>query len=209
MNYLAHLLLANYSDDALLGAMLGDFVVGSAIDAWPPTVQREIRIHRWIDGHTDRHPQVQALKAHFPQGQRRHAGILLDVYFDHLLARDWAQHADEALETFSQRVYAVLLQRRAELPARLAAIAPSMAAGDWLGGYRQRDSVDLAVSRIARRLSRGGDGLIACLPTLRLHETDAEVCFATFFPQLRSFTDQARRELESPGRTENVAPHSP
>lgn len=209
MNYLAHLLLAQYSDDALLGALLGDFVAGAALADWPDPVRREIHLHRRIDSYTDQHPDVRALKAHFPQGQRRHAGILIDVYFDHLLARDWPRHATQPLDRFTRRVYAMLIERLPQLPPRLRAIAPVMAAGDWLGSYRQRDNVDLAVSRIARRLSRSGDALIACLPTLRLHEAEAEACFATFFPQLQSFTGHARLELESLGRTKNATPHSP
>jgi acyl carrier protein phosphodiesterase len=195
MNYLAHLLLADLGDEALLGALLGDFVAGSALEAWPTVVQREILIHRRIDGFTDRHPQVLALKANFPQGQRRYAGILVDVYFDHLLARDWSRHADEPLPQFSQRVYGVLADAAAALPPRLAAIAPLMAAADWLGSYRQRDNIDRAVTRIARRLSRGGEGLIACLPTLREHEAEAEACFEAFFPELRAFVSETRRAL--------------
>lgn len=191
MNYLAHLLLADYSDDALLGAMLGDFVAGAALGDWPDAVQREIRIHRWIDGYTDRHPEVLGLKANFPQGQRRYAGILLDVYFDHLLARDWPLHADQALDAFSQRVYAALRTHQATLPPRLAAMAPLMAAGDWLSSYRHREAVDRAVGGIARRLARG-DLLLACLPTLRAHEGAAQAAFARFFPELRAFVTSRR-----------------
>ncbi|SDD06850.1 ACP phosphodiesterase [Aquimonas voraii] len=197
MNYLAHLLLAEHSDEGLLGALLGDFVAGSAFEAWPAIVRREILIHRRIDGFTDRHPQVLALKAKFPEGQRRYAGILIDVYFDHLLARDWPRHEDQPLHNFSQRVYRVLAEAAAELPPRLAAIAPLMASGDWLGSYRLRDNVDRAVTRIARRLSRGGEGLVACLPTLRLHEAKAEAGFEAFFPELRAFVDETRAALMS------------
>lgn len=195
MNYLAHLLLANLGDDALLGAMLGDFVSGSDLSAWAPAVQREIRVHRHIDSYTDAHPDLQALKALFPPGQRRFAGIALDVYFDHLLARDWRQYADEPLDVFSQRVYALLLRRLPELPPRLKTLAPLMAAGDWLGSYRQRESVDLAIRRIAGRLTRSGEALSACLPTLRGHAAEAEVSFAAFFPQLRRFAEATRTRL--------------
>lgn len=195
MNYLAHLHLADHGEDALLGAMLGDFVVGSDLSAWAPDVQREIRVHRRIDSYTDAHPELRALKSRFPQGQRRYAGIALDVYADHLLARDWPQYATEPLADFSQRVYALLLRRRSELPPRLQGLVPLMAAGDWLGSYRLRDSVDLAVARIARRLSRDGEPLIACLSTLREHEAETEARIARFFPQLQRFAADCRASL--------------
>ena len=42
MNYLAHAWLARHSDDAILGAILGDFVHGqSALADWPPAVRAE------------------------------------------------------------------------------------------------------------------------------------------------------------------------
>ena len=83
MNYLAHLHLARHSDDAMLGALLGDFVFGmSGPDAWPDEIRREILLHRRIDRFTDDHPVVVAARTRFPEGRRRYAGIALDVYYD-------------------------------------------------------------------------------------------------------------------------------
>lgn len=195
MNYLAHLYLADYSDEALLGALLGDFVVGQAgLAEWPPATRLEIRLHRRIDSHTDAHPELLALKSAFPQGLRRFAGIALDVYFDHLLARDWTRHHAQPLQQFSARVYAVLLDRLPLLPPRLRAVAPLMAEHDWLHGYRRREAVDRALMRIAQRLSRG-QGLIDCLPILRALEADIESTFESFLPQLQRFTQEERRRL--------------
>lgn len=197
MNYLAHLYLADHSDAALLGALLGDFVGGRDLSAWAPDVQIEIRLHRHIDTHTDSHPELLALKALFPQGQRRYAGIALDVYFDHLLARDWARHHSRPLSEFTRRVYTLLLAELAHLPPRLKALAPRMAADDWLGSYRQRATVDLALSRMATRLSRGGAGLVDLLPGLRQHEQRIEAGFEAFFPALKLEAARARTHLSN------------
>ena len=43
VNYLAHAWLARHSDDAILGAILGDFVFGqSGLQDWPPAVRAEM-----------------------------------------------------------------------------------------------------------------------------------------------------------------------
>src|SRR5690606_2793910 len=121
MNYLAHAWLARHGDDAILGALLGDFVHGQAtLPDWPPVVRAEIVRHRRIDRYTDDHPAVVAARALFG-GLRRYAGIVLDVYFDHRLARDWTRwnHAlagDVPLEDFTARVYRVLARHRDALP---------------------------------------------------------------------------------------------
>lgn len=186
MNYLAHAWLARHSDDAILGAILGDFVHGQAALAdWSPAVRAEILRHRRIDRYTDAHPAVVAARALFDDaGLRRYAGIVLDVHFDHCLARQWPRWDDGTLDDFTARVYRVLLARIDALPPRLRAIAPRMAAHDWLGSYRQRSSVDGAVRGIATRLSRNGDKLVACLEILRAHEAAVDAAFEVFFPDL-------------------------
>lgn len=184
MNYLAHAWLARHSDDAILGALLGDFVFGqSALADWPAPVRDEIVRHRRIDRYTDDHPAVTAMRAGFGP-LRRYAGIALDVYFDHCLAQGWVRWNDAPLATFTARIYGILDERRAVLPPRLAAIAPRMAAHDWLGSYARRESVDAAVRGISTRLSRNGDRLRACLEVLRANEAAAQATFETFFPDL-------------------------
>ncbi|HSD16364.1 MAG TPA: ACP phosphodiesterase [Thermomonas sp.] len=186
MNYLAHAWLARHSDDAILGALLGDFVFGqSALQDWPPAIRAEIVRHRRIDQYTDAHPAVIAARGLFDDaGLRRYAGIVLDVYFDHCLARGWARWNGSPLDGFTARVYRVLDEHRDHLPPRLHAIAPRMAAHDWLGSYVDRDSVDRAVHGIATRLSRNGERLIACLDVLRLEEAEIDNAFEAFFPDL-------------------------
>ena len=186
VNYLAHAWLARHSDDAILGAILGDFVFGqSGLQDWPPAVRAEIVRHRRIDQYTDAHPAVAEARGLFDAaGLRRYAGIVLDVHFDHCLARHWQRWNDAPLADFTARVYRVLDEHRDELPSRLRAIAPRMAAHDWLGSYVQRGNVDHAVRGIATRLSRNGDKLVACLDVLRVEEARIEAAFEALFPDL-------------------------
>ena len=193
MNYLAHLYLAGPEPEARLGALLGDFVFGQAALAdWGALERREIVIHRRVDRYTDEHPQVVAARRLFAHGRQRYAGIALDVYYDHCLARDWARYCDTPLDAFTASFYWYLLSRQDELPERLRRIAPLMASGDWLGSYRQRDSVDLAVTRIATRLSRNGQCLVACLEDLRRHEAEIAAGFELFIPQLAAYASSLR-----------------
>lgn len=202
MNYLAHAWLARHSDDAILGGLLGDFVLGqSVLQEWRPSVRIEIVRHRRIDRYTDDHPAVVEARTLFG-GLRRYAGIVLDVYFDHCLARDWARwnrHPDDSasLDAFTARVYRILRRQRDELPPRLQAVAPRMAAHDWLGSYAQRGNVDHAVRGIATRLSRNGERLVACLDVLQANEAAVDAAFEVFFPDLVQSAPRMRAELEA------------
>ena len=86
MNYLAHLHLGGPGREDRLGSLYGDFVKGSA-DVWPAGIAAGIRLHRRIDVYTDDHPLVIRAKTRLPAARRRVAGLLVDVFFDHCLAR--------------------------------------------------------------------------------------------------------------------------
>ncbi|MGY3266865.1 acyl carrier protein phosphodiesterase [Lysobacter sp. HA35] len=196
MNWLAHMHLARYSDAAMLGALLGDFAFGSSgLERYGDVERREILLHRRVDRFTDTHPAVTELRAHFPDGRRRYAGIVLDVYFDHLLARGWSRWSDIPLDAFTTRAYSMLRERFADLPPRLQAIAPRMAENDWLGSYRERASVDRAITRIAHRLSRNGDRLVATLDDFVDVEPQAEAMFDDFYAELQRFVVDERTRI--------------
>jgi Uncharacterized protein conserved in bacteria len=95
MNHLAHVLLAGDEEALQLGGMLGDFVHGRPDpQRWPERVIAGIRLHRAIDVYTDAHAEVLAAKARLPPPYRRYAGIALDMWFDHCLARDFTRWDD-------------------------------------------------------------------------------------------------------------------
>jgi acyl carrier protein phosphodiesterase len=185
VNYLAHLHLGGPAPAQLLGSLYGDFVKGSLRGQFPLEIERAIRLHRRIDVFTDSHPLVQQAKARFPLERRRYAGILLDVFFDHCLALNWPQFAEQPLPDFTRRVYQVLADEP-QLPERLARIAPYMAAQDWLGSYREFAVLERVVFGLQRRLSRpqGLDGSMAELQALYQPLSDD---FLQFYPQLQAF----------------------
>lgn len=190
MNYLAHLHLGGAQPEQLLGSLYGDFVKGPLSGRYAPEVEAAIRLHRRIDAFTDRHPQVRLAVARFPAERRRYAGILLDLFFDHCLASLWDDYADEPLQRFSARVYGVLAAE-AELPGRLALIAPRMAEQDWLGSYREFAVLERVLLNMQRRLSRPEslDGALAELKRLYPWLLDD---FRAFYPELIAFARAAR-----------------
>lgn len=189
MNYLAHLHLGGPAPHQLLGSLYGDFVKGPLDGRWPQGIEAGIRLHRRIDLFTDTHPLVRDARALFPAARRRVSGILLDLFFDHCLARDWADYAEVPLPAFTGQVYRVLADQAA-LPGALARIAPRMAEQDWLGSYREFDTLAAVVGGMSRRLSRpellagGFDELAERYQPLSDH-------FRRFYPELQCFAAQA------------------
>jgi acyl carrier protein phosphodiesterase len=185
MNYLAHLHLGGQRPGQLLGSLYGDFVKGRLQGQFDPEIEAAIQLHRSIDVFTDRHPLVDVALSRFSLTRRRYAGIVLDVFFDHCLARDWALYADRPLALFTSDVYRVL-SSEPQLPERLAKIAPHMVANDWLGSYREFEVLEQVLGGISRRLTKPEE-LAAAMQELRgLYEPLSED-FRLFYPQLQDF----------------------
>ena len=185
MNYLAHLHLGGQRPGQLLGSLYGDFVKGRLQGQFDPEIEAAIQLHRSIDVFTDRHPMVDVALSRFSLTRRRYAGIVLDVFFDHCLARDWTLYADRPLALFTGDVYRVL-SNEPQLPERLARIAPHMVANDWLGSYREFEVLEQVLRGISRRLTKPEE-LAAAMQELRgLYEPLSED-FRLFYPQLQDF----------------------
>ncbi|MNJ62208.1 Acyl carrier protein phosphodiesterase [compost metagenome] len=173
----------------MLGSLYGDFVKGPLAGRFSVSLEAAIRLHRQIDAFTDSHPLVLQSLGRFPRQRRRYAGIILDVFFDHCLALHWHDYAEQPLEQFTGNVYQVLAAQ-ADLPGRLAQIAPYMAADDWLGSYREFAVLEQVFRGIARRLSRpeGMDGALEEVDALYAPLMDD---FRSFYPELQAFAGKA------------------
>ena len=187
MNHLAHALLAGDDEWLMLGSVMGDFVHGP-VDGleFPPRVIEGIRLHRAVDVFTDAHPEVLAAKALLPPPYRRYAGILLDMWFDHCLARDFSRWSAQPLESFSRELRELLRREDAVLPAALRRFRDYMEAHDLPAGYAEPQEIGLALRGIAQRLRRENP-LDTALPLLIALEHPLQQHFEAFFPALRDY----------------------
>src|SRR3972149_12107538 len=156
MNYLAHLYLADDSPGSLIGSLLGDFVKGTLDNAYDEEITRGILIYRRIDSFSDSHEQVLESKRLISPKRRRFSGIIIDVSFDHSLARSWSEYSNEELADFTRKVYVLLSKYSHILPYKPRSIIPKMIEEDWLGSYQYIEGIGQIMDRVSRRLTRGG-----------------------------------------------------
>jgi len=156
MNFLGHLVLAGTDENLSLGAMLGDFVRGRvALQAFPAPVQKGILLHRHIDAFTDSRPEVAALRSWFPADFRRYAGIIIDLGFDHLLARDWdARVTSWTLEENDIVMRGVLARHEELIPPGLWRFMEYADRRGLLAAYRDKSEVLHSLRGVGKRLSR-------------------------------------------------------
>lgn len=197
MNYLAHLYLADEEPESLIGSLLGDFVKGPIDQALPQGLRRGILIHRKVDVYTDAHPVFQRSRQRVRPQFRRYAGILVDIYYDHFLARDWSRYSSRSLRDFSRLVYRILEAHYQDLPAPMQRMVTGMIAHDLLVSYRELEGIGRALQRIEGRLkreSRLGEGV----QDLRLNYVALHRDFQAFFPQLIAYVAQLIETMNQP-----------
>lgn len=194
MNHLAHAWLAGPDPDVVVGSVLADFWRGAPDPAWRPGVVAGVRLHRRIDAITDTHPAVAAARAYFDPGVRRWAGVALDVWFDHCLARDFERVTGEPLRGFVERVHAALAGARLADPPAFGLFVARLARHDGLAAYADRGHLDLVFERIAARASRANP--LAVMPVL-LDALDAPLlrAFDALWTDLAPFARAERERL--------------
>lgn len=187
MNYLAHIHLAHTTNTSLVGNFLGDFVKGSDLAHLPIDIQKGVRLHRAIDTFTDNHECVVTLRKAFPPSLRRMSGVVIDIYFDHLLSLYWDRYNTIAMTSMLETFYQELESTDASLGGRFSEVKNGLLQYKWLHEYEQKDSVIRAFHQIERRLQYRVTFANEAADFITHYHNEMSLAFAQFYPQLISY----------------------
>ena len=183
MNYLAHLYLAEDSPESLLGNLLGDFVKGRGIESYSDEIKKGIKFHQKVDVYTDSHPIFRKSKQLISSDNRRYAGLLIDVFYDHFLAKNWLDFSSVTLKEFALNVYGVLQINEAILPEKLKSVLPHIIQKNLLMSYADITGIDAALKRLSLRVKRENN-IGSASGELINNYKQLELDFYSFFPEL-------------------------
>ena len=187
MNHLAHLLLAEPTPESRLGNLAADYVKHREVAGLPEGVRLGIKQHQRVDAFTDSHPAVVRGVRLLGEKWGWFAGIILDVYFDHLLARSWERWCPVPLEQFAFEVNADLLSVAHCLPPAAGASVRRIAGTNRIVTYRELSGIEAALVRltwvIRERMPTRAVDLAGAMPDLAEHDAELAEVFAEFFPE--------------------------
>lgn len=192
MNHLAHALLAGDDEGLVVGSLLGDFTHGAISPVLPRDVRRGLALHRAVDVYTDAHPLVAEARALFEPPYRRYAGIVLDIWFDHLLARDFACWSERPLADYSVALREMLARHDGLLPPTLKRFLRYMQMHDLPFRYRDEAQIEIVLAGVGQRLLRANP-LATSLEEVRRLRLPLQQAFDAFFPDLVAFAVQHRK----------------
>lgn len=184
MNYLAHLYLSFGDEGTVVGNFMADAIKGKQYLKFEESIQHGILIHREIDTFTDSHKLVKKGKRRLRR-YRHYAGVIMDVYYDHFLSKNWKNYSEEPLEIFTRRNYDLLHSYGNLLPTRIRYMLGYMSERDWLYNYQYLEGIQWALTGMSKRTAHQS-GMENALEELQEHYDLYENEFQAFFGEINS-----------------------
>ncbi len=189
MNFLAHIYLSDDNDLIKIGNFMADGIHGKNFDNFPLDVKKGIILHRGIDSYTDAHPVFRQSTKHLHQNYHHYAGVIVDVFYDHFLAKNWKKYSDENLEVFVARFYQSLHENYEILTPRTQNLMPYMIEQNWLVSYQTIDGITKILTQMDQRTNNQSKMRFATQDLTELY-TSFEEEFTLFFEDLITFAKQ-------------------
>ncbi len=187
MNYLAHAFLSGNNNNLLIGNFIADHVRGNNFDVFTKEIVEGIYLHRRIDSFTDAHPLFKESKRFFYDGYERYSGILVDIYFDHLLAKNFRTYSEVSLENFSANVYKVYSAHERLLPRSSSSFLDYVLKNNIYASYAKELGIQQVLYHLSHRI-RHGVILSDSFTLFTKHQAALEQNFEIFFKEaIREF----------------------
>ncbi len=186
MNFLSHLYLSGNSEGLLIGNFIADSVKGSDYKFFSTPIQQGIVLHRKIDSFTDSHEIVEQSKQRLREKYRKYASVIVDVYYDHFLAKNWHLYSNESLKTYVQKIYLLIQKNNDILPLKSAQFTKYMLHHNILEAYSELDGINRVLQGMAHRASFESN-MEKAIVDLQEHFLLFENEFKLFFPELQLF----------------------
>ena len=194
MNFLAHIYLSGDNDLITIGNFIADGIKGKNYTKYPKDVQTGILLHREIDTYTDAHNTVRQSTKRLHDKYGHYSGVIVDILYDHFLAKNWAKYSPTPLDVYVQQFYDSLETHYIILPHRIKKMIPFMLTDNWLLSYASIDGISRVLDGMNRR-TKNRSGMDRAVTELELFYTQFEKEFSDFFNDLIIFSNKKLKEL--------------
>ena len=189
MNYLAHIYLSGNNKMLTIGNFIADGIRGKKYKTYPIEVQKGILLHRQIDTFTDAHPTVRQSTKRLHENYGHYSGIIVDILYDHFLAKNWSKYSDIPLEDYAENFYQILTDNIEILPQRILKMMPHLISGNWLLSYATKDGIAKVLDGMNKRTKNRSQMNLAT-KELDLFYDEFETEFTSFFEELIAFSEE-------------------
>jgi acyl carrier protein phosphodiesterase len=183
MNFLAHIYLSGDNDLIKIGNFMADGIHGKQFDIYPMDIQKGIILHRAIDTFTDAHPVFRQSTKRLHANYHHYSGIIVDIFYDHFLAKNWNSYSNEPLEDYSERFYQSLRDNFDDLTPKTQKMMPYLIAHNWLLSYQSIDGIESVLTKMDNRMKHDSNMRFS-IAELKAFYSEFELEFTSFFEDL-------------------------
>ncbi|MDN3676558.1 acyl carrier protein phosphodiesterase [Flavobacterium paronense] len=194
MNFLAHIYLSGDNDLVKIGNFMADSIRGHSYDIYPMEIQKGILLHRSIDSFTDMHPIYRQSKHRLHKKYGHYSGVIMDIFYDHFLAKNWSTYSDVKLEVYADTFYHLLKEHYEILTDKVKSMIPYMFARNWLVSYATIDGLQMIMFHMDHRTKNRVD-MHESMVELQQFYSEFEQEFTLFFEELRQHCADKLKEL--------------
>ena len=113
--------------------------------------------------------------------------VIVDIFYDHFLAKNWAEYSDIRLDLFVERFYDLLEEKYTILPEGVKRMMPYMIADNWILNYANLEGIERVLTGMNRRTKNKSKMNFAIID-LKEHYDTFESEFKLFFEELIVFS---------------------
>ena len=196
MNFLAHIYLSSDNDLVKIGNFMADSIRGHSYDVYPMEIQKGILLHRSIDSFTDMHPIYRQSKHRLHKKYGHYSGVIMDIFYDHFLSKNWSTYSDENLDDYADNFYLLLKENYDVLTERIKGMMPYMIARNWLVSYSTIAGLEMIMFQMDHR-TKNRVNMHESMVELQKYYSEFEQEFTLFFEELRQHCIDKLKELNA------------
>lgn len=196
MNFLAHIYLSGENDLVKIGNFIADSIRGHSYEAYQEDIQKGILLHRSIDSFTDMHPIYRQSKHRLHEKYGHYSGVIMDIFYDHFLAKNWKNYSNENLEAYADNFYQLLRDNYDLLTERIQGMMPYLIARNWFVSYASLSGLEMIMFQMDHR-TKHRVAMNESMVELKQFYSEFENEFTLFFEELRQHCANKLKELYS------------
>ncbi|WP_196891468.1 acyl carrier protein phosphodiesterase [Aureivirga marina] len=151
MNYLAHTFLSFNNENICIGNFIADAVKGKQYLDYNSEIQQGILLHRAIDEFTDSNPIFKRSKKRLDEKYRHYSGVIIDIFYDHFLAKNWELYSSTDLNVYAERVYTLLEKHASIMPEKALQFFVYLKRENMLYNYENVKSIEKVLIGMSHR----------------------------------------------------------
>lgn len=173
---------------------MADSIRGHHYLDFPDDIRKGILLHRYIDTFTDAHPVYRKSKHRLHEKYGHYSGVIMDIVYDHYLAKNWSKYSDEKLEDYADNFYKLLQNNYGLLTEKIQKMMPSMIARNWLVSYASLDGLEMILFQMDYRTKHRVHMQEAIVEVKQFY-TEFEGEFTLYFEELQQHCKEKLLEL--------------